>query len=274
MNINMLKKLVILDWILGIKRRWLYYVIAIIIFIIEIGYFISRYYAFRVGGTITSQPGVIDCILFVFNGSEEYKIESGLAFNIPSLWLLLNLFSMYVVGYYPIENLKKYSAQILIRCNNRVEYWISKIIWCIFTVVIFCLLLFVIATIFVVFLGDFSVLLHNDICENIMGINTENMTILRLLTPFLILLMMAIVQVNFSILLSPVTANLIMVIYMVCSVYYSNNFFVYNYCMYSRIFPNSADNIIALVTALIFSLLLLIISSVLALKKSSKIDIC
>lgn len=107
-----------------------------------------------------------------------------------------------------------------------------------------------------------------------MGINTENMTILRLLTPFLILLMMAIVQVNVSILLSPVTANLIMVIYMVCSVYYSNNFFVYNYCMYSRIFQNSADNIIALVTALIFSLLLLIISSVLALKKSSKIDIC
>ena len=129
-------------------------------------------------------------------------------------------------------------------------------------------------TIFVVFLGDFSVLLHNDICENIMGINTENMTILRLLTPFLILLMMAIVQVNVSILLSPVTANLIMVIYMVCSVYYSNNFFVYNYCMYSRIFSDSADNIIALVTALIFSLLVLIISSVLALKKSSRIDIC
>lgn len=272
MNISMLKKLVFLDWLLGIKKRWLYYVIAIIIFIVEIGYFISQYYAFRVGGTITSQPGVIDCILFVFNGGEEYKIESGLAFNIPSLWLLLNLFSMYIVGYYPIENLKKYSALILIRCNNRVEYWISKIIWCLLTVVIFYLLLFVIAAIFVAFSGDLSVLLHNDICENIMGINIESMTILRLLTPFLILFMMAVVQVNVSILLSPVSANLIMVIYMVCSVYYSNKIFVYNYCMYSRIFSGSADNA-ALITALIFSLILLIISSVLALKKSSKIDI-
>lgn len=270
----MLKKLMFLDWTCGIKNRWMYYVIAVIIFTVEIGYFFSQYDAFRAGGTIESQPGIMDCIVYIFKGSEEFKIENGLAFNIPSLWLLVNLFNMYMVGYYPIENLKKNSVQTLIRCRHRVEYWVSKIVWCVLTVIIYFFLLFITAVIFVAVSGDLSALVHNDICEKIIGLDPDNMTVLRLLAPFLLLLIMAVIQVNISVLLSPVSANLIMVIYMVCSVYYSSHFLVYNYCMYSRLLSERADNIGDSITALLFSLLLLIISSVLALRKFSKIDIC
>lgn len=273
MNKSMLKKIMFIDWRLGIRKRWLYYAITLVIFIIEIGYFGSQYEAFYRGRTITSHPGIMDCLLFIFNGTEEFTIGSGTAFNIPSLWLLVNLFLMYMIGYYPIESIKKQSIQVLIRCKNRAEYWLSKIIWCIITTILFFFLLCITSIVLVAFLGGFSASFHNDICQNIMGFSIRSENLLMFLAPFLITLMMTIVQVNISVLVSPIIANFIMVMYMVCSIYYSNSFLVYNYCMYNRIFSGNMNNEFGLATALIFSLLLMIISSILALRKVTKIDV-
>lgn len=272
MNKGLLKRIVFYDFAIGIKKRYLYFGAAVIIFAVELGYFLSQCNAMRAGATITSKPGLGDCLLFVFCGIEKYNSESASSFNIPSLWLLLNLFIMYLVGYYPVQSLKKSSLQALLRCKSRIEFWTSKIIWCFFTVAIFYILLILVALCFVLFAGDFSVPLHTDICENVLEIKIANINVLGFLAPFLIIFMTAAIQVNLSIILSPVLSNLIMVIYMVCSVYYSGKFLVYNFCMYKRNFETDASADI--ITALILSLILFIISSFLALKKSSKIDIC
>lgn len=274
MRISMLKKLVLLDLTLGIKKRYLYFEAAVIIFAVLIGYFVSQCNAMLKAGGITSRAGLGDCLLFVFNGIEEYKIESGLSFRIPSLWLLVNILFMFIVGYYPVESLKKSSLQFMLRSNTRIGVWISKIIWCFFAVGILYLLLLSVSLIAVMLVGDINVLFHSDICENVLGIDLANINALGFSAPFLIILMTAAIQVNLSIILSPVLSNLTMIIYMVGSVYYSGSLLVYNYCMYKRIFANSAAYANGLVTALVFSLILFIISSFSALKKSSKIDIC
>lgn len=273
MNKSMFKKIFIIDLKLGIKKRWIYYLGAFIIFILEISYFFSQCKTYYQNTDIYFSPGMIDCLLYVFCGTEKFTIESGTAFNIPSLWLLVNIYLMYIIGYYPAESIKKQSPQILTRCYSRSEFWLSKILWCIITTLLFILLLFIASAILLLFSGNLSFSYHDKICQDIMGFSVSGNTILLMLLPFSIILMTSIIQVNISLLISPILANFIMVVYMVCSVYYSNCFFVYNYCMFFRIFSENENNEINIITAIIFLLILSLISSVCAIRKLKKLDI-
>lgn len=273
MNDGELIKFLKIDLILGIRLKWKIFLLVFAVFLIEIQGFINLCDTYYQSGEILSHPGVLDCIAYIFAGKENFIIEARDIFSVPTQWLIVNLCFMYVVGYYPADCLKKQSENFLIRSHSRTQFWISKLIWCLITVVLLFIILFVSAIILVAFSGDFSFCLHNEICKNILSFSFDNSKSILLLIPFLIILMMTVFQVNISVLWSPVIANLVVVIYMICSVYYSNYFFAYNYCMLCRSMTEYENIEMKVCVSIAVAFVLMLVSLIMAIKRLKKRDL-
>lgn len=125
------------DLTVGLLHAWPKFLPVLLIFLIP---------AFQMGGMIRSAAamghlsGVFtwgDMALYAFRGMNVYIPSPGTSFEIPVVWLLINLYLAYIIGNYPIKDIHGYGQQILLRSRKRGQWWVGKCVWNILSVVVY-----------------------------------------------------------------------------------------------------------------------------------------
>ena len=72
-----------------------------------------------------------EIVSYVFAGVLPYQEsrEKGMAFQIPLVWLILQIYMAYIISVYPMHDLKTYGVNMLLKVKNRGKWWTGKVIW-------------------------------------------------------------------------------------------------------------------------------------------------
>lgn len=94
--------------------------------------FISRY---KMGIGNVDGATFLECAMYLYKGGKYLPPERlEMEYTIPAIWLLLQIVIGYLVGSYSTEDIHTYGQQVLIRSRSRKNWWISKCIWNVVTV--------------------------------------------------------------------------------------------------------------------------------------------
>jgi hypothetical protein len=87
----------------------------------------------------------VDLVTYHFKGRVPYVPNQDIPFTLPFDWIAIQVFVALLVGYYPVRDFRGYASQVLIRTKNKWQWWLSKSLWVMLTVICFYLLAFLIA---------------------------------------------------------------------------------------------------------------------------------
>jgi len=103
-----------------------------------------------------------DYIFHIFRGMKPY-IKGESEFEIPILWFTVNLYLAYIIGKYPKEDLYKCGINVILKSRTRNKWWLSKTIWCVLSVIIYYIVIYITMIIFCVFAKvDFVLQIHKN----------------------------------------------------------------------------------------------------------------
>lgn len=76
---------------------------------------------------------LVEIVTYVFCGEKPYVMSrnSNEVFQLPIAWFVVQAYIAYVIGSYPLEDLHKYSINLLIRTKSRGKWWFGKVLWAI-----------------------------------------------------------------------------------------------------------------------------------------------
>ncbi len=140
------------DWRNGIAREYKKFLIALALFAAFCVDFTYRQGGFSVRQAMTDTTAA-DYLYFLFEGSAPFRADGATAFRFPAMWMLLMLFPLFLVLYYPYTDLMGYGKQVLIGCGSRTGWWLSKCVWVIGSVCLYYLLLWLVAAAFSLAVG-------------------------------------------------------------------------------------------------------------------------
>lgn len=185
-------------------------------------------------------PDVLDYICFVVGGPRY--IPKGMIdmYQIPVLWLIIQVMIAYTVGYYAITDLNSYGQQVLLRSVSRRKWWISKIIWNMLTVIFMYVLLFLI-TIGTAFVSGakWEWILTEPIAQNVCnitmlsGTNREIVMILMIM-PVLVTAVLSLLQVTVALIVSPIIGFIVSQSIVFLATIYDLKWLISNYAMLSH----------------------------------------
>lgn len=93
----------------------------------------------------TTTPSVIDLLVYIFQGMEEYVfVKGGPAFDIPITFLTLSFCFALFASYYARREWKMRGTTYLLRYQSKILFWISKCVWCILQMMIMYALMFLV----------------------------------------------------------------------------------------------------------------------------------
>jgi len=93
--------------------------------------------------------GSFDYLLYLTKAEPPYDPELDERFQFPFTWFLLHLYLAWLIGRYPFSELyNNHGSSVLILGGSRRKWYISKLIWALFTVVSYYLVMFLTVLIF------------------------------------------------------------------------------------------------------------------------------
>lgn len=128
-----LRKQIRHDLALGILYQWKKYIPVIFIFLC----ICLDLYRKALGNAPDSGITYADYLIYAFKGMEVYIPSPDKKFEIPVLWLSMNLYVSFLIGDYPLKDIQGFGQQILIRSNGRGQWWFSKCLWNLCSVFLF-----------------------------------------------------------------------------------------------------------------------------------------
>ncbi|MBR4059303.1 MAG: hypothetical protein IKK03_05625 [Lachnospiraceae bacterium] len=75
----------------------------------------------------------VEIVTYIFCGEKPFVVSrnSNEVFQLPIAWFVVQAYIAYVIGSYPLEDLHKYSINLLIRTKSRGKWWFGKVFWAI-----------------------------------------------------------------------------------------------------------------------------------------------
>lgn len=193
-------------------------------------------------GTIASRVTFPDYLLYTFRGMHAF-VRDGMniknVFDIPPLWMIMNLYLAYLVGNYPTKDLYGYGQQILIRSRSRRQWWAGKVIWNLAMVLVFYFTGYLVLFGFTLFTGTLSFQPSAVIAARFCDIDIQNWAggswlPVVLLQPVMASISLCFIQMAVSFFIKPVFSYLSVVCLLVLSAYYDTPFLVGNCAMILR----------------------------------------
>lgn len=182
-----------------------------------------------------------DYFAYVNFGMREYVVGSPEPFRFPALWMLFLLFALYMVLYYPYNDLYGYGKQVLVNARSRTSWWFAKCAWLIVSQIIYFALFFLTVTLFAKARGAVMTL---EVSEYIFVYNIPptdlqfplpgSFNVELLLFPFLLVVALGLLQLLLSLVIRPILSYVVSIALLIASAYYVSPFMVGNYAMLAR----------------------------------------
>ncbi|MDC7301280.1 hypothetical protein [Agathobacter ruminis] len=112
----------------------------------------------------SAHASVVESILYIFQGNYPLaEITDVSQLEMPILWIALQLFIAYIIGSYPLYDLKHYGINMLIRTRSKRLWWMGKVLWVIATVLVIYLIGYVVTFVAVALMGGSIFGVRSDI---------------------------------------------------------------------------------------------------------------
>ena len=252
----------------GTKSNLLKFAIAFL-FTVTCCLFFNQIIAMKIEtGKIKEMPGLYDYIVYILGGMKEYVQTKEKEFDVPFIWATIQLLVGFAVFLYPTKDLEGRGMAILIKAQNRKNWWISKCIWTVIQVL--CIYAIIWAGIIVSFIvmGNYSFTLNQDICAEILGTSlksTSGLLLFAIVLPLISSLMFALVQMSLSLIIGPIFSLTLVFAYQVISSYVISAFLLGNYSMILRcdhFVKNGVNANIGVIAELCISVIFVIVGSI------------
>ena len=228
---------ILYDWSRGILHRWPVFLASALIFGFAGLQCCDSYATLRMSGEITALPSFLDAWIYAFKGMAVFNPLSNQPFNIPALWLLIEIFIAYMVSSYPYTDLDGVGLQVLVRSQKRWHWWFGKCIWNISSIVLFYAIGAISLLLVVLLKGGGGLTLHPeilDIWEMQMQSPAGSWKIMVFLLPLLMSLALSMLQMAAMFFVKPMMSFAAVVAVLVCSAFFNTPFLIGNHAMIMR----------------------------------------
>ena len=206
--------------------------------LVAIGIFF--FFATRIFGQIDTWIKVYDFfseIWGVMCGEKEYILKDDSNFNLPTYWMVFHGYLFFLVGFYPVNDFYHGNGQTCIRAKSRRQWMLSKQISIFLNIVLYyaCFLtVFYIGNVF----HNGTLLPENGMID-LAGVRVTSLSMMELvmafiILPFLVSWALVQIQVVLSFLISPVLSFMLMLGYLIASVFWMQPYWVGNFAMLYR----------------------------------------
>lgn len=198
-------------------------------------YFVNAAYQGCAGAE--GNPGVVGYLTWLFRGMPEYAaVETG-RFELPVPWLMLHACLLFLVGFYPVNDLTRSGGQAFVRWGRRRSWLLGKAVWTACTVAAYYGCLTVILALCALMTGG---LVHSpEGMKFLYGISMDEIGRAELFLfwwaePFLVSLALCLAEMALSLILEPMLALFFMLGYLTASVFWAAPALLGNYAMLRR----------------------------------------
>lgn len=261
------------DISMGIFHSWKKYILVIFIFATACAFFESGIIHNITYGCIKCRPSLADYLVEIFKGMKVYDITNkspSNSFEIPVIWLMINLYLTYIVGSYPLNDLYGYGQQVLVHSKSRCQWWLSKCIWNICSVLVFYLIGYLVIFIFSLCTGDISFTLNHDINLLVSQVNTSkfksaDVFLVTVLLPIFTSVALCLLQMVVAFLSRPIFGCIVVICILVASAYNCLPFLIGNYLMILRnsvVIPNGVSTVVGISAGILLSVFSIIAGNI------------
>lgn len=181
--------------------------------------------------------GPFDVLAYFFAGSDYYRIDDKTPFVLPIAWMMQQILVAVLVGSYAIRDLSGQAPQVLMRVGGRREWWLSKCLWAVATVLAFYALEAVVAVVAAVAFGGASPM-GDAVSIAVLGFPLSAFDggelALSLLLPVALSLSLALAQVALSLVAGPFMSFVAIMSFLAVSVYFGSPFLIGDCSMLAR----------------------------------------
>ncbi len=251
-------------------------------FIIGVDYadtFIRQIQTYMMHSKQSLQVSFMDCIVYVFRGMREFI--HGNPFEVPVNYLLIIILLALFIGNYPLKDLHGFGKNVLVRSRRKSDWWLSKCIWNIATVVIFFLSIYAgVAVRCVVSSSIFSSIgnVNADVISVMLSCNKESIYnanvigVMVLVLPVLTGIALSLFQMTMAFLTSAVISYISIITIAIFSAYYTVWFLPGNFLMTYR-YMQICENGVFLATSLIVDVVIIVVSVIVGYVYFRKYDV-
>lgn len=226
------------DMVCGFRYNYTKYIIALVFVLLNCALF-SIFSSWTIHSGFEYRCTLMDCFIYFFKGARMVNLESG-SFDIPVIFLGLQIIIASMVGYYPFDDIYGYGKQVFIRVDKKRRWWISKCAWVFATVFMTYLLIYLSIAVYCLFAGVRMDMSYSS--ELIMGMDgmfidfipIHNMILYVFVMPLLYSLMISYVQVMLSMIIGPIISFLLVMIYDIVGILVTHQLLFANYSMIYR----------------------------------------
>lgn len=133
---NILKQ-ILFDLMSGIVERWKVFVFVVCVSAVFAAVFFHSKGLLIASGRLDGTISFMDALIYMFRGMEEYRPELKQAFDLTDSYLIWNLVLAFMIGDYPVRELRTTGKNYIIRSRKRVSWWLGKCVWNICSVLAF-----------------------------------------------------------------------------------------------------------------------------------------
>lgn len=234
-SMKQLYKAVKFDIRKGIVQKFYLYIVVILLFSICCADF---YMKLKARNAMPVSPSFLDTIIYVFRGGKEYVPGEDKMFQIPLNYLMITVFIGYLIGHYPVNELKENGKTYMMHFGNRYTWWRAKSIWNIFSIILFCAIGLLVITIFTAVGGDFNTRISNQMLQllefPILHSSPWIIIISSIGLNIMTLIAISQFQITLELIISPVLSYMVVITIWVISAYYYNTWLPGNFLMLYR----------------------------------------
>lgn len=179
----------------------------------------------------SAEPSFFEYFIYLFKGIRNYTPIPGQQFEVPILWMIVQVSMALIVYDYPVVNLEKYGIQTIIRAKSRALWWFSKCIWVVASVVLYYAVGILIILGACMLTGKISFIADQEwnMVMNELDVSLithEQLWLICIYIPLMSSIALSLLQLTGSFVLSPVYSFLLLLSYIVISVYYNHSCFM------------------------------------------------
>lgn len=223
----------------GIFHKWKYFLVAVLFFIFVDFVFLNSVKSLFMAYDTDLKCSIADLVLNMFIGNEPFDTTANEGINLSVTWFVFHSLLFSFIGFYITDDLKKNATSFILRVKSKTQWWTSKAVWCVFTVILYYVLFFIIAVIFAAVFGtvsfDANHLIATELFDiDISGVDALDIVFNSLLLPMTVSVSFAVFEAFMSLIIKPVYIYLIIICYLAASAFYDSVYLLFNFSMIIR----------------------------------------